>query len=94
MLLKLLKFIYAYLDTHLYMHLWNIYDLKLVVFSLTPSQIGIDERTDGIDLSASCSFNLTNRSSWKLAIRGEDTEKEETEDHRKNMGILGKLFLR
>ncbi|XP_041360166.1 uncharacterized protein LOC121376383 [Gigantopelta aegis] len=52
-------------------------------------QIASDERTDGIDLSASCSYNLNNRSSWKLAIKGYSTEKEETEDDKKNLGILG-----
>ncbi|KAI8787427.1 hypothetical protein BgiBS90_012565, partial [Biomphalaria glabrata] len=36
-----------------------------------------EESTNGINLSASCSFNLSNRTSWKLAIKGDDTARKE-----------------
>ncbi|XP_048256527.1 uncharacterized protein LOC124147603 isoform X2 [Haliotis rufescens] len=48
-----------------------------------------EESTDGIDLSASCSFNLNNRSSWQLAIKGEQPPEAESDDEKKNLGILG-----
>ncbi|KAH9504609.1 hypothetical protein Btru_062423 [Bulinus truncatus] len=40
-----------------------------------------EESTDGINLSASCSFNLNNRSSWKLAIKGDETARREKEEN-------------
>lgn len=48
-----------------------------------------EESTDGIDLSASCSFNLVNRSSWKLAIKGDTTAREERMQDRLDLGVLG-----
>ncbi|CAG5127518.1 unnamed protein product, partial [Candidula unifasciata] len=36
-----------------------------------------EESTDGIDLSASCSFSLNNQSSWKLAVKGDETSRRE-----------------
>ncbi|KAL8574880.1 hypothetical protein ACOMHN_003440 [Nucella lapillus] len=48
-----------------------------------------EESTDGIDLSASCSFNLSNRSSWKLAIKGDNTARQEKQQDRLDLGILG-----
>ncbi|XP_050403283.2 uncharacterized protein LOC126819343 [Patella vulgata] len=47
-----------------------------------------EKSTNGIDLSASCSFNLNNRSSWKLAIKGEDFPLLPDVD-KKDLGILG-----
>ncbi|CAH1772434.1 unnamed protein product [Owenia fusiformis] len=39
----------------------------------------LEERTDGIDLSSSCSFNLRDRSKWQIAINTPgDTESKET----------------
>ncbi|KAK7100922.1 uncharacterized protein [Littorina saxatilis] len=48
-----------------------------------------EESTDGIDLSASCSFNLSNRSSWKLAVKGDTTARNEKMQDRLDLGILG-----
>nr|KAG5714043.1 hypothetical protein BaRGS_020371 [Batillaria attramentaria] len=48
-----------------------------------------EESTDGIDLSASCSFNLSNRSSWKLAIKGDVTAREERQQEQLDLGIIG-----
>ncbi|XP_076441170.1 uncharacterized protein LOC143280419 [Babylonia areolata] len=48
-----------------------------------------EESTDGIDLSASCSFNLANRSSWKLAVKGDTTAREEKVQDRLDLGVLG-----
>ncbi|XP_059151598.1 uncharacterized protein LOC131937903 isoform X2 [Physella acuta] len=36
-----------------------------------------EESTDGIDLSASCSFHLNNHSAWQLAIKGDETVRRE-----------------
>ncbi|XP_025110037.1 uncharacterized protein LOC112573680 isoform X2 [Pomacea canaliculata] len=48
-----------------------------------------EQSTDGIDLSASCSFSLSNRSSWKLAIRGDNVLNEESQPERHDLGIIG-----
>lgn len=48
-----------------------------------------EESTDGIDLSASCSFHLSNRSSWKLALKGDVTAREERQQERLDLGIIG-----
>ncbi|ESP05512.1 hypothetical protein LOTGIDRAFT_152367 [Lottia gigantea] len=42
-----------------------------------------EKSTNGIDLSSSCSFNLNNRSSWKLALKGDnlnDTDSQQTSE--------------
>ena len=36
-----------------------------------------EESTDGIDLSASCSFNLRERQAWKLALHGDGLDEDE-----------------
>ena len=50
-----------------------------------------EESTDGIDLSASCSFNLRDRKAWKLAMKGDiqDTFPKITISKPKTIGVLG-----
>jgi hypothetical protein len=50
-----------------------------------------EESTDGIDLSSSCSFNLANRSSWKLAVKGDNTAREEKLHDKLDLGVLGEF---
>ncbi len=38
-----------------------------------------EESTDGIDLSASCSFNLRDRKAWRLALQAGKPERIEEE---------------
>ncbi|CAL1533072.1 unnamed protein product [Lymnaea stagnalis] len=58
--------------------------------ALTGQSHNIEEAsTDGIDLSASCSFTLNNQSSWKLAIKGDETARREKLQDSIDLGVLG-----
>ncbi|XP_064605338.1 uncharacterized protein LOC135470368 isoform X2 [Liolophura sinensis] len=43
-----------------------------------------EKSTDGIDLSASCSFNLRDKTAWRLAIQGQTTTDRQEEEGKSN----------
>ncbi|KAK3089177.1 hypothetical protein FSP39_001494 [Pinctada imbricata] len=48
-----------------------------------------EERTDGIDLSASCSFSMSNQDQWRMALAGDNEKEADNEDERRKLGIMG-----
>lgn len=49
-----------------------------------------EEKTDGIDVSSSCAFNVgENKASWKLKVKGEETARRERLEASVDLGVLG-----
>lgn len=51
-----------------------------------------EKSTDGIDLSASCSFNIQDKTAWRLAIQGQTTADRQEEEKSNTQTGTARLY--